>query len=101
MSKHPPIPADGAPFDDLDNPEWTAETFARAQAERDQLPPEVQALIKRPPGRPPAASPKVAIKLRLDAAVVAYFKGTGPGWQTRINDALAIQARQGLRRKPR
>jgi BrnA antitoxin of type II toxin-antitoxin system len=39
-------------------------------------------------GRPPLESPKQAIKLRLDAEVVEHFRETGPGWQTRINEAL-------------
>jgi uncharacterized protein (DUF4415 family) len=39
-------------------------------------------------GRPPSANPKQALKLRIDADVVEYFRATGPGWQTRINDAL-------------
>ena len=26
--------------------------------------------------------------LRIDADVVEYFRKTGPGWQTRINDTL-------------
>ena len=40
------------------------------------------------PGRPKSANPKVAISLRLDADVLAFFRKAGPGWQTRINDAL-------------
>lgn len=40
------------------------------------------------PGRPKAAAPKEAISLRLDPDVLAFFRATGPGWQTRINDAL-------------
>lgn len=42
-------------------------------------------------GRPvgsAAAQTKVAISVRLDADVLAYFKSEGQGWQTRINDAL-------------
>jgi hypothetical protein len=35
---------------DPDNPEWTAADFARARAEEAQLPPEAQALLKRPKG---------------------------------------------------
>jgi uncharacterized protein (DUF4415 family) len=50
-------------------------------------------LIRR--GRPPKAAPKQAIKLRLDPDVVAYFRETGPGWQTRINDTL----RRAVKRK--
>lgn len=44
-------------------------------------------------GRPPSATPKQAVKLRLDADVVAHFRETGPGWQTRINDALRKAAK--------
>jgi uncharacterized protein (DUF4415 family) len=43
-------------------------------------------LVRR--GRPPAAAPKRAVSLRLDADVVAAFKRSGPGWQTRMNEAL-------------
>jgi uncharacterized protein (DUF4415 family) len=48
-------------------------------------------LIRR--GRPPSAAPKEAIKLRLDPDVLAYFRGLGPGWQTRINEALRRAAK--------
>ena len=41
------------------------------------------------PGRPPTATPKVAISIRLSADFVARFKATGAGWQTRIDAALA------------
>ncbi|MCW5696370.1 MAG: BrnA antitoxin family protein [Bauldia sp.] len=44
-------------------------------------------LVRR--GRPPVGDrPKEAIKLRLAADVVDYFRSTGPGWQTRINAEL-------------
>jgi uncharacterized protein (DUF4415 family) len=42
-------------------------------------------------GRPvgsTAAQTKVAISVRLDADVLAYFKAEGRGWQSRMNDAL-------------
>jgi uncharacterized protein (DUF4415 family) len=39
-------------------------------------------------GRPPLAHPKEAVKLRLDADILATYRNTGPGWQTRINDDL-------------
>ena len=91
--KHPPMPPDDAPFDDNDNPEWTEETFARA------VPPEEMftleelaafpATLARLRGRPAKAAPKIRLALRLDPDVVEHFKAGGPGWQTRINDALA------------
>jgi len=43
-------------------------------------------IIRR--GRPPLANPKQAVKLRLDADVLAAYRKTGDGWQTRINTDL-------------
>ena len=39
-------------------------------------------------GRPPKAQPKIAVTIRYDKDVIEAFKAGGPGWQTRINDAL-------------
>lgn len=39
-------------------------------------------------GRPPLATPKQPVKLRLDPDVVAVLRATGPGWQTRVNTIL-------------
>jgi uncharacterized protein (DUF4415 family) len=39
-------------------------------------------------GRPPSGKAKTAISLRVDPDVLDYFKSTGEGWQTRMNDAL-------------
>ncbi len=39
-------------------------------------------------GRPRSPAPKVAINIRLSPDVLARFKSTGRGWQTRINLAL-------------
>lgn len=38
------------------------------------------------PGRP--ASGKIRVTMLLDPATVSKFKATGPGWQSRMNDAL-------------
>jgi uncharacterized protein (DUF4415 family) len=40
-------------------------------------------------GRPKSPSPKISVSLRLDREVVEGFKADGPGWQTRMNAALA------------
>jgi uncharacterized protein (DUF4415 family) len=32
--------------------------------------------------------PKQSVSLRLDPKVIAWFNKDGPGWQTRINEAL-------------
>jgi|SRR5262245_51045843 len=68
-----------------DAPEWTDEMFERADLYHGDK------LIRR--GRPPSDNPKKALKLRIDADVVEHFRATGPGWQTRINDALRRAAK--------
>jgi uncharacterized protein (DUF4415 family) len=76
---------------DDENPEWTEEDFKRARPASEVLPPELYArLTARRPGQRGAqkAPTKVAVTLRLDPEVVAAFKADGPGWQTRINQAL-------------
>jgi uncharacterized protein (DUF4415 family) len=78
-------------FDD-DNPEWTEEDFARARPAAEVLPPEVLAAFgKGKRGRPVGSTKsntKQSITLRLDPDVVEGWKRSGPGWQTRMNDAL-------------
>ena len=39
-------------------------------------------------GRPKKAASKEAINIRLDPDVLAHFRADGPGWQSRINEAL-------------
>jgi len=46
-------------------------------------------------GRPRSPTSKQAIKLRLDPDVLAAFRATGEGWQTRIN-AVLRRAAHGL-----
>ena len=58
---------------------------AAAERDPDNLP---AAELMRRRGRPPLSNPKQAVKLRLDADVIARFKAGGDGWQTRMNDAL-------------
>lgn len=60
--------------------ELTDEFFRRA----DEL--DGEKLVRR--GRPKAAATKEAVKLRLDADLLAALRATGDGWQTRINDML-------------
>lgn len=72
---------------DKDIPEMTEAEFSRAKSLRGAMPGLVKAM-KRGRGRPPVANPKQRISLRLDPRVVASWKATGPGWQTRINELL-------------
>lgn len=73
---------------DDDIPEMTTADFARARPAR-KIAPGVVAAMKRARGRPKLERPKEHVTLRLDASIVDAFKAEGPGWQRRINDALA------------
>lgn len=70
---------------DAITPEEDAAITADARADPDN--PPADELIRRR-GRPALDNPKQALKLRLDADVIEAFKADGPGWQTRMNDAL-------------
>ena len=73
---------------DPDAPEITDEQLAQAKPFGEVFPALADAMRKSVGGRPKSENPKVAVSLRLDQEVVARFKASGPGWQTRINDAL-------------
>ena len=50
------------------------------------------------PGRPKKANAKVSVHLRLSPEVIAHFRARGPGWQTRIDEALRKAAKLGARK---
>lgn len=87
-------------------PEEDAAITAAAMADPDALPYTdeewAQVQPKRMRGRPVQGTTKVPTSIRLDARVVAAFKATGDGWQTRMNDALTEWADQHgmLEQKP-
>lgn len=80
-------------WDDPDLPEWTDEMFEHAEH-------SIGGKLIRPAtgylsregfkvGRPPkGAAAKCQVTLRLDPDVIARFKEGGPGWQSRMNEAL-------------
>lgn len=41
-------------------------------------------------GTPPLTSPKEKINVRMDAPVLEQLRTAGPGWQTRVNDGMAM-----------
>jgi len=45
--------------------------------------------VVRKGGRPRSANPRQLISLRLPPDVIARWKATGPGWQTRMAERLA------------
>jgi uncharacterized protein (DUF4415 family) len=62
-----------------DAPEWTDEMFERAEIRIGDK------VIRR--GRPPGSAKRL-VSLRLDQAVIDHFRAGGPGWQSRLNEAL-------------
>lgn len=81
-----------------DIPEATAEDFARARPMREMFPEIVEAFERTRGQRGPQKSPtKERVALRLDRDVIDHFRHGGPGWQTRINDALATLVKQSRR----
>jgi len=67
-----------------DAPELTDEFFDRAALYHGDK------LVRR--GRPKSANPKVAVSLRLPSEVLARWKATGTGWQTRMVESLRLHA---------
>jgi uncharacterized protein (DUF4415 family) len=64
-----------------DAPELTNDWFANADLHQGDK------LVRRG-GRPKKVAPKEAVNIRLDPDVLAHFRATGPGWQSRINVVL-------------
>lgn len=50
-----------------------------------------RAVVKRG-GRPVAANPRKQVTIRLPEDVLAAWRASGPGWQTRMADLLARRA---------
>lgn len=51
--------------------------------------PEIVEAWRRSRGRPPKATTKQQITLRLSPEVLAFFRRQGRGWQTRVNEVLS------------
>lgn len=80
--------------------------FAPTKAPDDWLKPEKPKLSEPPKslipapeyqttkrlGRKPSGNAKKLLTLRLDPDVVAFYRGSGEGWQTRINEILRKNA---------
>lgn len=81
-----------------DAPDLTDEFFERAQfAIGDKVIRPVNGTLTKP-GRPKSANAKKSVHLRLSPDVLAWFRKTGPGWQTRIDDVLRKAAKLGARK---
>jgi uncharacterized protein (DUF4415 family) len=70
---------------DSANPEWRADDFRRAKPFAKTFPALAKNRRVRAPQEPPT---KIAVSLHLTREVVERFKSDGPGWQSRMDEAL-------------
>ena len=74
----------GPTSDDDSLPEITDDWVAEADLHHGNK------LVRR--GRPKLANPRQLLSLRLPPRVIARWKATGPGWQTRMAEVLEERA---------
>lgn len=55
---------------------------------RDEMRAGMATAAARKRGRPAGSGQKEQVAIRLDRDVLAAFRADGPGWQTRVNQAL-------------
>ena len=73
-----------------DNPPLTEAELHQARPFSEVFP-DLAASIRRGRGKQKAPT-KMLVTLRLDRSTVEAFKATGPGWQTRLDEALRTVA---------
>jgi uncharacterized protein (DUF4415 family) len=79
--------------------ELTSADFAHAKP-FSGLPKRLQAKLRKVGQRGPQIAPtKKLVSLRLSANVLAHYKATGRGWQTRIDETLKRAVGRGRRGK--
>ena len=71
---------EGSWIDPDDAPPLGDDYFARAEIRKGET------VIRR--GRPPLPQPKRQVTIRLDPVLLDRLRATGPGWQTRLNEAV-------------
>jgi len=77
-----------------------------AKSDPDALPLTPQQLKAMVPlralrGRPKSDNPKQLVSVRYSHEVLAYFKSTGEGWQSRMDGVLRDYVSRQVRRTPR
>ena len=97
MKKRKPDHISQEDWDAVDVPEWTEEMFRRARPAREVFPGIVD--FPKPRRRGPQKTPtKLQATIRFDRDVIEYFRGTGRGWQTRVNETLRRAVEREKRR---
>ncbi|MDQ7014851.1 MAG: BrnA antitoxin family protein [Gammaproteobacteria bacterium] len=72
---------------DSDTLEWSDQMFQQAKPAESLIPEVVETYKKAHRGKQRSPT-KVQLTVRLSPEVIAYFKETGKGWQTRLDDVL-------------
>ena len=75
---------------DFDNPEWTHDDFDKAKP-ASALPSRIRTAFPRTRGSQKVPT-KIPVSIRLSPEVIKHFKAGGPGWQSRIDEALRKMA---------
>ena len=75
----------------------TEEQLARMRPAREVFP-DIDAFPKPRRRGPQKAPTKLQATVRFDRDVIEYFRGTGRGWQTRMNETLRRAVEREKRR---
>lgn len=86
MAKRKPKHISQTDWEAVESPPLTTDDLARMRP-ASETHPHIVERYRRSRG-PQKAPKKVVTTIRLDADVIRHFKARGPGWQTRINEAL-------------
>jgi DNA-binding protein HU-beta len=81
-------------------PEWTDEDFDRAEVWHGDRYLGRGKEVRAGRGRPKGSGKKELVTMRLDYDIVDHFRAGGPGWQTRLNNALRDQLRTAATLRP-
>lgn len=75
---------------DDENPEWTAEDFARARPIQEVDPGMLEAIenARRKRGRPPVEKPKSRVSFRLSPDIIEGIRASGRGYNARVEKVL-------------
>ena len=82
-------------WSDVHSPPLTSGDLAEMRPLREVFPDLADYAAKRKRGQrgPQKAQTKKPVTIRIDRDVLASYKATGPGWQSRMNDALKRAAK--------
>lgn len=78
---------------DDENPELDEAWYAEAKPAAEVLGEET--VRKLAGGRPRALDPKEPVKIRLARSALDHLRNSGPGWQTRVSEAILKEIAAG------